>query len=85
MNKTGFNTDVRMNIEAETQTRADDLDCLIHCMKEKLKKFLLVIANYDFSPKFIVSEKSCRCVFCIYNYSSEGNVVMRLEKNHGIP
>ena len=54
-----------MNIEAETQTRADDLDCLIHCMKEKLKKLLLVIANYDFSPKFMVSEKSCRCVFCI--------------------
>ena len=58
MNKTGFNTGIRMNIEAETQTRADDLDCLIHCMKEKLKKLLLVIANYDFSPKFMVSDKA---------------------------
>ena len=37
VNETGFDTEVRKNIEAETQMKADDLDYLVQCMKEKLK------------------------------------------------
>ena len=37
VNETGFDTKVRKNIEAETQMKADDLDYLVQCMKEKLK------------------------------------------------
>ena len=37
LNETGFGTEVRKNINAETQMNADYLDYLVQSMKEKIK------------------------------------------------
>ena len=37
LNETGFDTEVRKNINAETQMNADYLDYLVQSMKEKIK------------------------------------------------